>query len=433
MKVLLSAYACLPGTGSEPGSGWNWAVHLAERGMDVHVLTVAEERERLNLYMAAHPNPRIKFSFVSASKRFKHCGGMHYALWQWAAVKVAREAMKTERFDIVHHVSYGSVHVPSQLWRLGLPVVFGPVGGGQTTPVSMLSEFGTSQRKERMRSLLTRVLPYSPFHRAWLGRMRVVLATNRDTLNLIRAMGRQDVEMQSDPALPESFLAVKPRDFRNEQSTDAHAAGRPLRLLWVGRMLPRKALPMTLDVMAKLSCDARLTIVGEGIEATALRQMIEERGLTGRVDWAGHRLPLSEVRTAYLEHDAMLFLSLRDSCAGQLLESMALGLPVITLDLHGAMDMVPDDAGYKVAVTTPVGVVRDVAAAVDRYAALAAEEWTTMSLAGWNRARQMLWTQRAEVAEQMYRNIIETDRVLPGAASSPMPSRRLALGARRAT
>ncbi len=432
MKVLLSAYACLPDTGSEPGSGWNWAVHLAERGIDVHVLTVAEERDRLNLYMAAHPNPRIKFSYVSAPKRFKHCSGMHYALWQWAAVKVARQVMQTERFDVVHHVSYGSVHVPTQLWRLGLPVVFGPVGGGQTAPVSMLSEFGTSQRKERMRSLLTRVLPYSPFHRAWLRRMRVVLATNRDTQDLIRAMGRQDVEMQSDPALPESFLAAQPRDFRYEQGADADTASKPLRLLWVGRMLPRKALPMTLDVMAKLSCDATLTIVGEGIEETLLRQMIEERGLTGRIHWVGHRLPLNEVRTAYMEHDAMLFLSLRDSCAGQLLESMALGLPVITLDLHGAMDMVPDDAGYKVTVTTPTGVVRDVAAAVDAYAALSADDWTAMSIAGWNRARQMLWTQRAAVAEQMYRKIMETDRIIPGAASSGTASGLLAFGERRA-
>ena len=38
MRILLSAYACRPNAGSEPGVGWNWATHLAARGMEVHVL-----------------------------------------------------------------------------------------------------------------------------------------------------------------------------------------------------------------------------------------------------------------------------------------------------------------------------------------------------------------------------------------------------------
>ncbi len=140
LYVLLSAYACLPDSGSEPGIGWNWAVHLAERGIRVRVLTVAEERGRLEAHQAQHPIANIEFSYVSVPTRhFKQCSGMHYLLWQWAAVKVARQLMATQRFDIVHHVSYGSIHVPTQLWRLGLPVVFGPVGGGQTAPASMLS------------------------------------------------------------------------------------------------------------------------------------------------------------------------------------------------------------------------------------------------------------------------------------------------------
>ena len=41
--------------------------------------------------------------------------------------------MKVE-FDIVHHVTWGSLHIGSQLWRLGKPFVFGPVGGGQVAP-----------------------------------------------------------------------------------------------------------------------------------------------------------------------------------------------------------------------------------------------------------------------------------------------------------
>ena len=399
MRVLLSAYACLPNAGTEPGNGWNWAIHLAERGMNVHVLTVVEGRDRIEEYRRNHPNPRIQFSYVNIpTKRFKECSGMHYALWQWCAVKVAKTLQKTERFDIAHHVTYGSIHVPSQLWRVGIPVVFGPVGGGQTAPSSMLMYFGDAKRSERLRTALTKALPYSPLHRMWLREMSAILATNQDTLELIQSMGRSDVKLQFDAALPESFLAPSPRHFGGQP--------KPLRLLWVGTMHPRKALPLTLDVLASVRYPSTLTIIGNGIGSETLTEMIKERGLTERVIWAGKRLPWEDVRAAYLEHDAMLFTSLRDSCACQLLESMALGLPVITLDLHGARDLVPDDAGIKVPLSGPDEIVGDVATAVDRFAKMSDTDRTKMSIAGWEFARSMTWNVRAAEAEQLYKKVL---------------------------
>ncbi len=399
MRVLLSAYACLPNAGTEPGNGWNWAIHLAERGMKVHVLTVVEGRDRIEEYRRDHPNPNIQFTYVNIPiRRFKECSGMHYALWQWCAVKAAKALQKVERFDVVHHVTYGSIHVPSQLWRVGVPVVFGPVGGGQTAPSSMLRHFGVAKRSERFRTILTKALPYSPFHRVWMGKMSAILATNRDTLELIHSMGRPDASLQFDAALPESFLAPSPRHFGDSP--------KPLRLLWVGTMHPRKALPLTLDILTRVSYPSTLTIIGNGIEAEVLRKMIEDRGLTERVIWAGKRLPWADVREAYLKHDAMLFTSLRDSCACQLLESMALGLPVITLDLHGARDLVPDAAGIKVSLSTPSKVIEDVASAVEGYANLPGTERTKMSVAGWEFAHKMTWNIRAEEAEELYGKVI---------------------------
>ena len=32
MRILLSAYACEPGIGSEPGIGWHWALEIARLG-----------------------------------------------------------------------------------------------------------------------------------------------------------------------------------------------------------------------------------------------------------------------------------------------------------------------------------------------------------------------------------------------------------------
>lgn len=404
LKVLLSAYACMPNTGTEPGNGWNWAVHLAERGMRVHVLTVIEGKEGIEAYRAERPDSRISFSYVKLPKCFTHRTPIHYLLWQWAALKIAERLHQESRFDLAHHVTYSSIHVPTQLWRLGVPTIFGPVGGGQVTPSSMLEAFGPSRHMEVLRTAFTRALPYSILHRVWLQKMTIVLATNSDTLRLVKALGKMEVEPWFDAALPASFFATEPRTFSK--------ATAPLRLLWVGRMVPRKALPLTLDVLTKTKHPATLTIAGSGIPEAEVRRMIAGRGLTDRVRWAGRRLSLDEVRQAYIEHDALLLASLRDSCPAQLVEAMGLGLPVITLDHHGPRDLVPENAGIKVPVTTPEGVLRDLAAAVDRYCELSGEEKTAMSKAAWSFARTLNYVKGAELFEALYREILAGAPVL---------------------
>ena len=397
LKVLVSAYACLPNAGTEPGNGWNWATHLAARGMEIHVLTRRQNRDRIEEHLRNNPCSGVHFYYPDAFPEFiRPTTGVHYFLWQLAALKMARRLALTNTFDIVHHVTYGSVHVPSQLWRLGIPFIFGPVGGGQTPPADMLAYFGRSRTKERLRSLLTSVLRYSFLHRLWFKRASLVLATNGETVALLKSLGCE-ARLYFDTGLPESFFAQAPRSF------DAREG--PLRLLWVGRMLPRKALPLTLDAVSLAHSDLTLTIIGDGLDAATIEKMISDRGLEGRVTWLG-RQDWLKVREAYLEHDAMLFTSLRDSCAAQLLESMALGLPVITLDLHGAHDLVPEHAGFKVKVTTRIETVRAIAQAIDRYSALPREAREMMSRVAWSFARTLSWPTRAQFAESLYRRLL---------------------------
>ena len=44
MKVLINAYACSPGMGSEPGMAWNWVVNLA-KFCELYIITDGEFRE----------------------------------------------------------------------------------------------------------------------------------------------------------------------------------------------------------------------------------------------------------------------------------------------------------------------------------------------------------------------------------------------------
>lgn len=399
MRILLSAYACRPNAGSEPGVGWNWATHLAARGMEVHVLVAKRNQGPVEAGLREHPSPNLHFTFVPVPYGWaKRSEAVHYALWQLAALKAARELSNQLRFDIAHHVTYASIHVPSQLWRLGIPLIFGPVGGGQTAPRSMLSYFGTKKPQERLRSSLTRALKCSPFHRHSVQQMSWILAANRDTLGLVQALGCEHASLMCDTAVPRDYFSSVPRNFEERSGA--------LKLLWVGRMLTRKALPLALDALSAARTDATLTIAGDGLDPKTVYQMICGRNLQQRVFWKGSRLTYSELRNAYAKHDAMLFTSLRDSFGSQLLEALAMGLPVITLDLHGAHDFVPDGASLKVPVGSTEETVRNLALAIETYSRLAPERKAGMSAEAWTFAKTLNWTRRAEIAENLYRELL---------------------------
>ena len=412
MRLLLSAYACRPGEGSEAGSGWGWATHLAARGITVHVLTSSNNRDVIEVELQRREYPNLSFSFVIAAIDRSDGSGLHYASWQWSILGVARQLFKDAPFDLVHHVTFGSIHVPTQLWRLGVPTLFGPIGGGQTAPLSMLSYFKGSRLKELVRSAQTFLLRASPLHNAWLKRMTCVFATNEETVALAHLLGAPRVYLGLDTGLPDDIFPPAPRSFSTRQG--------PLRLLWTGRIMARKALSLTLDSLAYANRNgvvATLTVIGDGVPGATLKEMLASRGLERVVSLLG-RQSWEKVQMAYRSHDGFLFTSLRDSFGSQHLEAMAHGLPLIHLRLHGAKVFVPSAAALQVEVKGRKETVQALGEAILRFASFSCQQRNSMSRAGWEAAQEFSWTKRAARAEQFYL------RVLVGEALPPSDLRR---------
>ena len=401
IKVLLSAYACRPDAGSEPGTGWGWAIHLAHTGCDVYLLTAGRNRAGIEAYLAANPCAQLHPYFMDLPLLKPDSSGMpHYLATQFLMLRTARRLAKTIPFDVVHHVSYGSVHSPTPLWRLGIPTIFGPVGGGQTTPSSLLAYFGGNARKEEYRTRMTRLLPRLWLYRSWMNRMRLVLAANSETMELARQAGCREVRLMCDTGARSDFRSSSPRDFRTSTL--------PIRLLWVGSFIPRKGLTLALDALALCQQPVELTLVGSGLSVSNVNQMIADRHLEGRVHWAGVRLPWMDVRKAYSTHDALLFTSLRDSFGSQNLEAMCLGLPIIALNLSGVRDFVPESAALKINVEQSTqDTVRNLVAAIDLFATLPVERRNQMSDAAWRAAETFSWTSRADFAMGLYKQLLE--------------------------
>ena len=146
MRVLIAAYACEPGRGSEQGAGWNLVTQLA-RHHEVWVLTRANNQAIIEADIARSPIPNLHFRYTDIAyllpiKRLP--GGLyiyHYA-WHLSLRPLAKALQRQIGFDVVHHLTLGSFRYPSGLANLGVPLVIGPVGGGEETPLALWRSFG---------------------------------------------------------------------------------------------------------------------------------------------------------------------------------------------------------------------------------------------------------------------------------------------------
>ncbi len=149
MKVLISAYACEPNKGSEPGVGWNWA-RAAAAQHDVWVLTRSNNRTPWRLRSSHEPTPSLHFVYLDLPpwlrfwKRGRHGVRLYYNLWQLAAGTKARRMHAERQFDVVHHVTFANAWLPALVCSTPAPFVLGPVSGGQSVPLRLLPVLGAT-------------------------------------------------------------------------------------------------------------------------------------------------------------------------------------------------------------------------------------------------------------------------------------------------
>jgi glycosyltransferase involved in cell wall biosynthesis len=403
VKILISAFQCSPSRGSEPGNGWHWPAALADCGHDVTVLTQPEFRAEI----AAAGRQDINFRFIDLPRSPLEPSPLLqayavYRRWQDAAARDAENS--AQNFDVVHHVAWGSLHLGSRLWRLPAPMVYGPIGGGQTAPANYWRSFGRDWPAEAMRSASTGpLLKLNGRSRETVRNSDVVLVTNSATEAACRRLGAVDVRYFLAEGLPGDWI-VAPR---------TQPSGVPI-VLWVGRMLPRKTPALAVKAFAELRrvMPARLVMAGDGPLSGQVDETVKRLGLTEDVDLLG-RVPWSDVKKLYDSASAFLFTSLRDSSGAQFLEALGRGLPAVALDHHGIGDVKVGPAAIKVPLPAKPDELPGLLASALR-AVLSDGEWESRSAAGVSWAAENVWSAKAAAATQIYREITNRRGLTPG-------------------
>jgi glycosyltransferase involved in cell wall biosynthesis len=116
------------------------------------------------------------------------------------------------------------------------------------------------------------------------------------------------------------------------------------RLLYVGRIDPRKGIDTALEALALLPDAATLTVVGGGDRERleALRALAGRLGLAERVDFTGPR-PQAGLPAVYAAADAVLFpVRWREPWGLVPLEAMGSGRPVVATGTGGSSEYLRD-------------------------------------------------------------------------------------------
>lgn len=265
--------------------------------------------------------------------------------------------LRSGRFDVVHRVIPLSPTIPSPslsaaCWDAGVPFVLGPLNGGVSWP----ADFRRAQRAEgEWLSYVRSLHKLLPGYRATLRRASAIIAGSRDTLAQIPERFRSKCVYIVENA-------IDPRRFT---MVNDHFIKPPLRVAFVGRLVPYKGCDMMLDALAPLIAEGvvEVNVYGDGPERGSLDAICARHGIADGVrfhGWVKHE----SLQDLLVQDHLFVFPSVREFGGGVVIEAMALGLVPVVVDYGGPGELVTPDSGIAIPMGPRESIVRGVREAV---------------------------------------------------------------------
>ena len=409
-ELLLVAYQCGPGLGSVSQLGWQWFTGLAARRA-VCLVTHVRNRQAIEaapdrptaarvIYIDTEwfAGPLYRLSrrlFPQSEHAVFMLSQLDWFVFDAVALRTLhRERAAGARWKLLHLVTPVTVSAPTRLHRLGLPVVRGPLNCGLPVPPG----FEALMRRDAMGLSRLRVLPrlvealFGSLHSS----AAVLVATAATRAALPRALRADALQMLENAVDAEQFSAAAPIPPPGD--------GRALRLSFVGRLVPVKALPLLLQAMAQLQHEGlavALEVVGSGPMAGPWRDAAAQLGLAGCVRWLGALDAAGVARVVQGSH-VFCLPSVRESGGAVLLEAMACARPVIGMDFGGPAEVVDASVGWKVPMPDSAAAVAGLVDAL-RQAHAQPDEAVRRGLQGRSRVlAHHTWAAKLAAAEALY-------------------------------
>ena len=331
MKILISAYACEPSKGSEPGAGWNWACAAAHEH-EVWLMTRANNRSALEAAIETdRPEDagRLPGSAWMGADMEKGRPRTTLVLLPLATASRTREppAAQDARIPNGSPPSFANLWLPALICVVDAPFFAWPRGWrasrpNAVAPCAWTSGHGSrvvSTRGSRVESsqstcpIFVETRPPDP------------LPERGDPGCPAQAVSRQvNYPVERDCAISASRFGTK---TQNRVSHGGYQA------ICAGRLQPWKGLALAIRAVA-VAPGWRLLIIGEGPDRERLARLARKIGVESRVEIRSS-CAQEELWDLLLSSDVLLLPSLREDASFIAAEAGALGVPIIAFDRGG--------------------------------------------------------------------------------------------------
>jgi len=369
MNILIVAYACTPDLGSEHGAGW---AAILRAGEDHKVYVLTDDLNRAGWLRAESRGvvpKNVSVRFLRKDRPyFKHRLLAHLQSWYRyrdfsnLVLKEALEWHNEVGFDFCHQVNIATWRMPSQLWQLPVPLIWGPIGGTGYVPTEFRSILSPASRAfEKVRDVSTAIIRQSRAFRNCMREATVVLAANEETEAFLKPY-RGGLEMTRLPIISLSDDKIK----RFSRPDRRCVSGKPLRLFAGGNIIGTKGVSLALRALAAVAekgVPFRYVVAGGGPEIESLKRLSKALGLTNSVEF--HPGLRDEKYIAKLHDTDIYFLpSFRESTPVTLIESILAGCYPVVVDTSAQGEIVRMAGGTAVATKSPEQVVEALAEAI---------------------------------------------------------------------
>ena len=408
MKILINAYACSPGMGSEPGMAWNWVSNLA-KFCELHIITEGEFREKIETVVPTLEqggNMHFYYNPVSEEIR-KMCWNQgdwrfykYYREWQWKTYLMAKDICSKEQIDILHQLNMIGFREPGYLWKLSeeneLPFVWGPVDAKDKFPVAYLD--GAEVKTKlfmRLKNFLTGIqLRYSTRVKRAARQSSVVFSASSNSQHSFKKYFGID-----SPLLNETGCYIQNHPFEDKTGKDTFD------VLWVGKMDFRKQLGLALMSIGKTGNDKIILHIVGGGESEQYKSQAAALGIAERCVWHG-AVTHDEVQSIMQQSDVFFFTSVAEGTPHVVLEAIGNNLPVVCFDTCGQSDAVNHNVGRKIPLSNPAQSAGDFARILNE---LERDRGLLKQLSANCRQRQieLSWEEKAKTMVKWYEKLNE--------------------------
>ncbi len=212
------------------------------------------------------------------------------------------------------------------MYKLGIPLIWGPVSGGENIPSEIKIEMTTKERLiEAVRKLSQITALVTPSIRKTMKNAKAILVATEET------KARIPEKYQNKTRVIPAIGLEKMPDVQRIERNDGK-----VKIVMAGRLIYWKAFDIGLKAFLQIADkhpNAELHILGEGNQKSALQKLAGK--YLGKQVFFDSPVQHDKIFKYYSQFDLFVNTTLRDSGCMTMMEAMSVGLPCMAIAVGG--------------------------------------------------------------------------------------------------